>query len=554
MDGMEAGWDAWGPLRLREDVLDRLKQGLCVFDGQRRLLLWNRRYAEMYRLNPEDLHVGMSLPDVVDLRFAAGTGPDMAPADYVAWRDTVQVRTDASDTVVVLRNGDVHEIHHQPTPGGGWVATFDDITERRRAAAHIQHMAHHDALTELPNRILFAERLDRVLAGLLDGREAVAVMYLDLDRFKAVNDTLGHAAGDTLLQHAAARMRAELRQSDMLARLGGDEFAAVLHLRDREEAAACAARIVRAISAPFMLRPPMAAPGVTSAVTVGVSIGIVLCEPGTQWEPERVLRCADLALYRAKAEGRNGFRFFQPGMDVRLERRRVVERDLGLALQRAELLLHYQPQFDLRTGACTGREALVRWRRDGVLVAPGEFIPVAEDAGLIVAIGAWVLRTACTAAAGWPGLKLAVNLSPVQVRIGGLVDTVSAVLRDTGLAPDRLELEITEGMLMDDTPCTLDVLHGIRRLGVGLALDDFGKGYSSLGYLRRFPFTKLKIDRAFMDVEDAGNVAIVRAVAALGRELGLRVTAEGIETAAQLAAMRELGCDEGQGFYLGRPG
>ena len=553
MDGMEAGRSAWGPLRLREDVLDQLRQGVCVFDQQRRLLLWNRRYVEMYRLDPRDLHEGTTLPEVVDLRFAAGTGPDMELAEYLAWRDSIQVRLDASDTVVVLRNGDVHEIHHQPAPDGGWVATFDDITERRRVAAHVQHMAHHDALTDLPNRVLFAERL----AGVLDGRaggEAVAVMCLDLDRFKAVNDTLGHAAGDALLQQAAARMRAELRQSDTLARLGGDEFAAILPLRDAEEAAACAARIVRAMAEPFVLRTPMMTPGAAPAATVGVSVGIVLCEPGSRWEPGRALRCADLALYRAKAEGRNGFRFFQPGMDIQLERRRVVERDLARALDRGELLLHYQPQFDLATGACCGREALVRWRRDVMLVPPSEFIPVAEVAGLIGAIGAWVLRTACAAAAAWPDLRLAVNLSPVQVRSEGLVEAVAAALRDTGLAPDRLDLEITEGVLLDDTPCTLDVLHGIRRLGVGLVLDDFGKGYSSLGYLRRFPFTKLKIDRAFMDVQDAGNVAIVRAVAALGRELGMRVTAEGIETATQLQAMRELGCDEGQGYFLGRPG
>ena len=537
---MDAGREAWGQTRLQEHVLDRLRQGLCVYDGQRRLLLWNRRYAEMYKLGAGALRAGMTLPEVVALRVAAGTGPDMAADEYNAWRNRIQVQPWATVTTVTLQNVAVHEIHHEPTPDGGWVATFDDITERRRAAARIQHMAHHDALTDLPNRALFDERLRDVAPG---GAGTVAVLCLDLDRFKAVNDTWGHAAGDALLQAAAGRMRAELRHADTLARLGGDEFGVILRVADAEEAAACARRLVGALSRPFQVHGQGAG--------IGVSIGIALADGGG---PEHLLRCADVAMYRAKAE-QSGFQFFQPGADAVPPRRRILERDLAGAAARGELLLQYQPQYDLRTGGCCGREALLRWRRDGAVVPAGEFIAMAEDAGLIGGIGAWVLREACMAGASerWPGpaLRMAVNLSPVQVRGPGLVAMVEGVLRDTGFPPGLLEMEITEGTLLHDTAHTLEVLQGLRALGVGLALDDFGKGYSSLGYLRRFPFTRLKIDRAFVDGADAGGAAIVRAVAALGRELGLRVVAEGIETEEQLRRMQALGCDEGQGYFLG---
>lgn len=547
--------DLRAQVRLRDRALDKLRQGLCVFDGQRRLLLFNQRYAEMYGLRPEDLWIGMTLQDVADLRYAKGTGPDMPKAEYVAWRDRIQIADRVAETVVTLRNGDVHEIHHEPTPDGGWVATFDDITERRRAELRIQHMAHHDALTELPNRVLFAERLQFMTDRLSRSEEMTAVLCLDLDRFKEVNDALGHPAGDLLLRQVAARMLAEVRQADTLARLGGDEFAIILNsLRDPAEAAMFADRIICALAAPFDLE--------VQTVTIGVSIGISLClgamvAPGEKPpEPDHALRCADMALYRAKAEGRNGYRFFQPGMDTQLRRQRSIERDLRQALAEGQLLLHYQPQFDLQTRRLTGVEALLRWQHpEHGLIPPAEFIPLCEETGLIVSVGEWALRTACAQAVQWPGVRLAVNLSPMQICRPGLVELVKQVLQETGLPHSLLELEITEGTLLRETALTLETLGGIRALGAGVVLDDFGTGYAGLNYLRRFPFDKLKIDRGFIAgvAEDAAAASIVRAVAMLGRSLGMRVTAEGIETPEQLACVTMVGCDEGQGYLLGRP-
>ncbi len=537
-------------VHLRDRALDKLRQGVCVFDGQQRLLLFNRCYAEMYRLRPEDLWVGMTLRDVTDLRYAAGTGPDMMQEEYLAWRDRIQAMDSVSETEVTLRNGHVHEIHHEPTPGGGWVATFDDVTRRRRTEQHIQHMAHHDALTGLPNRVLFTERLQRMAARLGRSEELVAVLCLDLDHFKEVNDTLGHSAGDALLQQVATRMRQEVRQTDTLARLGGDEFALILNnLQYPAEASAFADRVICTLSAPFSLEGQVA--------TIGASIGIALCSGAdARTEPDHVLRCADMALYRAKAEGRNGYRFFQPGMDTQLQRRRSMERDLRRALAEEQFTLHYQPQFDLGTRRITGVEALLRWQHpEQGMIVPDVFIPLCEETGLILALGEWVLRAACAQAVQWRGVRLAVNLSPMQLQWAGFVGLVEQVLRDTGFSPDLLELEITEGMLLQDTAQTLKALGDLRVLGVGVVLDDFGTGYSSLSYLRRFPFDKLKIDLGFVAdvVEDAGTRAIVRAVTTLGQSLGMRVNAEGIETPEQLACLRALGCDEGQGFLLGYP-
>ena len=547
--------DLHAQVRLRDSALDKLRQGLCVFDGQWRLSLFNRRYAEMYDLQPQDLWIGMTLEQVTDLRYAAGTGPDMPKAEFLAWRTPIQISKRVVESVVTLRNGNMHEIHHEPTADGGWVATFDDITERRRVERRIQHMAHYDALTGLANRVLFAEHLDTMVEGLGCKAEVVAVLCLDLDRFKQVNDTLGHPAGDELLQHVAARLRKEVRPTDTLSRLGGDEFAIILNgLRDPGEAASFADLVIRAMFAPFQLT--------AQTVTVGVSIGITLCDGAAvaageaRPDPDGVLRCADMALYCAKAERRNSYCFFQPSMNTRLHRRHSMEQDLRQALAEGQFLLHYQPQFDLATGRMTGAEALLRWLHPSQgMISPGEFIPLCEETGLIVPVGEWVLRAACAQAAQWPGVRLAVNLSPIQVRCPGLVAVVAEVLRDTGMAAGSLDLEITEGTLLHDTAHTLETLGGIRALGVGIVLDDFGTGYSSLAYLRRFPFDKLKIDHGFVAhvKEDAGAAAIVRAVATLGRSLGMRVTAEGIETAAQLARLEELGCDEGQGYFLGRP-
>jgi len=552
-------------LELRDLALDRLRQGLCVFDGQHRLLLFNRQYAEIYDLDPGQLWVGMSLRDVVDLRYAAGTGPDMTPEQYAAWRDRIGIAEQVTDTEVTLSNGRVQLIHHEPIAGGGWVATFEDITQRRRMEARVRHMAHHDALTGLPNRALFAERLEHALARLRgearleDHRPApsaedrlVAVLFLDLDHFKDVNDTLGHAAGDELLRMVAVRIGHCARDGDTLARLGGDEFAVLLQgLSEAEQAQDVAQRISAAVSAPFLLDGHEA--------QVGASIGIALCarDDPEGADPALLLRQVDTALYQAKAEGRGRNRFFQARMHVVLHRRKELERDLRRALAEGGLEVHYQPIWGLAPDRIVGAEALVRWHHPEYgMVPPAEFIPLAESEGMIGELGAWVLRVACARAARWPGLCLAVNLSPEQVRRSGLVELVTTVLAETGLAPNRLELEITEGLLLQDTAATLATIGRLRGLGVGVALDDFGSGYSSLSYLRRFPFSKLKIDRSFVAdmTADAGTAAIVQAVMALGRSLAMRVVAEGVETEGQLALLRAMNCDEVQGYLLGRPG
>ncbi len=558
-----------GLLELRDLALDRIRQGLCVFDGQQRLLLFNRQYAEMYDLDPCQLWIGMSLRDVVDLRYAAGTGPDMPSEQYAAWRDRIGVADKVTDTEVTLRNGRVHAIHHEPTLGSGWVATFEDITERRRAEANVRHMAHHDALTGLPNRALFTERLDRSLARLHgenrleDHRPAplaegwlIAVLFIDLDNFKDVNDTLGHGAGDALLRLVAERIGHCLRGEDTLARFGGDEFAVLLDdgITTEEDAANVARRVISAVSAPYELDGHEA--------LVGTSIGITLCrrgdegaQPRTQ-QPALLLRQADMALYRAKTKGRGIYCFFQDGMHAVLHRRKEMERDLRRALANGVMEVHFQPVMTLAPRRLVGAEALARWPHpEHGMVPPAEFIPLAENAGLIGELGAWILRAACKRAARWNGLCLAVNLSPEQVRGRGLVELVQAVLTETGLAPGRLELEITEGLLMDETSATLSTLSRLRALGVGIALDDFGTGYSSLSYLRRFPFSKIKVDRSFVAgmAADAGTAAIVRAVTTLGHSLAMRVSAEGIETEAQFDLLRAMGCDEGQGYLFGSP-
>ncbi len=533
-----------------------------MFDGQQRLLLFNRRYAEMYGLDPCQLWIGMTLRDVVDLRYTQGTSPNMPPETYAAWRDRIGLADQVLDTEVTLRNGHTHLIHHEPTLGGGWVATFEDITERRRTEAHIRHMAHHDALTGLPNRVLFTDCLTRTLAR-LDGEICLedhrsppatrgtlaAVLFLDLDHFKDVNDTLGHDAGDKLLQLVAGRVRHCLRDEDTLARLGGDEFAILLDegITTKEQAVKVAQRVIGAVSAPCALDGHEA--------LVSTSIGITLRAAGDEGQPAIVLRQADMALYRAKAKGPGSYCFFNTGMQAVLHRRMEMDHDLRRAMAEGRLEVHFQPMVALAGRHIVGAEALARWRHpEQGMIPPAEFIPLAESAGLIGQLGAWVLRAACARAAKWKGLCLAVNLSPEQVRLPGLVEEVTKVLAETGLAPGRLELEITEGLLLHDTAATLVTLGHLRALGIGIALDDFGTGFSSLSYLRRFPFSKLKVDRSFVAgmAADSGTAAIVQAVATLGRSLAMRVSAEGIETEVQLDLLRTMGCDEGQGYLFGR--
>jgi diguanylate cyclase (GGDEF)-like protein/PAS domain S-box-containing protein len=446
------------------------------------------------------------------------------------------------------------EVHAYPAADGISIF-FRDVTERRKAEQErliaqerIAHMARHDGLTSLPNRIFFREQLERALLDSRHGARA-AVHYLDLDGFKAVNDTLGHPAGDALLRQVADRLQQCVRGSDTVARFGGDEFAIIqTAIRSNEDADELARRIVAALSAPFELDGQQ--------VAIGTSIGVAFV-PEDGGNPDELLKAADMALYRAKGDGRGVHRFFEPGMDESIRARQVIKLALREALARDEFELHYQPLINLGTGAISCFEALLRWRHpERGMVSPADFIPVAEETGLIIQIGEWALREACRQAVTWPsGISVAVNLSPVQFRSRFLVDTVRAALTATGLEPCRLQLEITESVLLQDDNGNLAVLQDLRRLGIRIAMDDFGTGYSSLGYLRSFPFDKIKLDRSFVgDLPHGAEArAIVRAVAGLGAGLCITTTAEGIETAHQLAALRKDGYNEGQGFLFSRP-
>src|SRR5882724_4516090 len=423
-----------------------------------------------------------------------------------------------------------------------------DITERKRAEARLAFMAQHDGLTGLPNRSLLRQQMDDILLHTRRSAEKVAVLVLGLDNFKAVNDTLGHAIGDKLLRGVAKRLRSTLREEDRLARLNSDEFAIVQSgLRRPEDAALLSKRLLQAIGEPYLLDG--------NPIVIGASIGIAMA-PGDGDESEKLLKNADMALSRAKNELRGTFSFFESGMEARAQSRRKIELDLREAIQNDVLRPYYQPLIDLSTGRITGFEALVRWPDpERGMISPAEFIPVAEETGLINALGGLMLRCACMDAALWPDeVCVAVNLSPLQFRTGNLLAVVMDALKQSGLPAKRLELEITETLLLEKSSQVLATLHALRALGVHISMDDFGTGYSSLSYLRSFPFDKIKIDQSF--VRDLGAnrdaQAIVRSIISLGVGLGVTITAEGVETESELSCLRAEGCHEGQGFLFSR--
>jgi len=408
-------------------------------------------------------------------------------------------------------------------------------------------MARHDALTDLPNRVLLRERLEHELMRVKRG-DCLAVLCLDLDHFKSVNDTLGHPVGDELLKLVSDRLRGCVRELDTIARFGGDEFAIIMtQLQQPMDAASLARRIRDSIIKPYQIDGHQ----IITDISIGVSVA-----PNDGTEPDRLLKNADLALYGAKSEGRGTYRFFEPEMDTRMKARRELELDLRNALANKEFELYYQPLVNLQTNEITAFEALLRWHhpRRG-MISPADFIPIAEETGLIIQIGEWVLRTACQETANWPDhVKVAVNLSPVQVKSRNLMKVVMAALADSGMAPNKLQLEITESLLMQNTFSTLTTLHELRKLGVQIAMDDFGTGYSSLSYLRSFPFDKIKIDRSF--IQDLANgaepLAIVHAVAGLAKCLNMISTAEGVETQQQLETLQAAGCTEMQGYLFSK--
>jgi diguanylate cyclase (GGDEF)-like protein len=537
----------WQKVQL-DAALNNIPQGLCMYDATQRLLVCNEPYRKMYGLSPEQVKPGTTLRELVEWRIAKGLYAGTDPEAYL--RERLAPVLAASSSLHELSDGRVVAISRLPMLGGGWVATHEDITERRRAEARIAHLAHHDALTDLPNRVLLRERLDEALTAMRQGGRPLAVLMLDLDRFKDVNDSLGHPIGDALLKTVTQRLRACIRERDTLARLGGDEFALVQRTSEpTTETVSIARRIQEVIGAPFDLDG--------HHVVIGTSIGIAIA-PGDGDDPDQLLKNADLALYRAKSEGRSTYRFFEPEMDRRMQARRGLERDLRNALANGELTLHYQPLVNLQRDEICGFEALLRWHHpERGNVPPDQFIPIAEETALIVPLGEWVLRQACAEAARWPEhLKIAVNVSPAQFKARNLVDMVMRTLAATAMAPQRLELEITESVMLQDEDAAFAMLTRLHDLGVRIALDDFGTGYSSLSNLRKFPFDKIKIDRSFVSDLSSANVdalAVVRSVAQLGVSLGMATTAEGVETREQLDHVRAEGCTETQGYYICPP-
>ena len=528
-----------------DTALENMSQGLCMFDADGKIQLFNERYAAM--LGRTDIPLaGRLLVDV--LREEQAKGHWQGDAGEFFARLVADAREGRTTSQVVTRFGRSIRVVNQPMHGGGWVATFEDITEWLEAQAKISHMARHDALTGLPNRVLFHEQLEQGLRRTGSG-DQLAVLCLDLDHFKDINDSLGHPIGDALLKEVGRRLKATVGESDTVARLGGDEFAVVQIGRSEEAAARClAGRLVEVISAPYEIDDHQ--------IVIGVSIGISL-SPQDGSNADELLKNADLALYRAKADGRGTYRFFETGMDARAQARRLLEMDLRAALQRDEFQPYYQPIRDVASGRVVVFEALLRWNHpQRGLIAPINFIPLAEETGLIVQLGEFVLRSACTDAATWPDdVDVAVNLSPVQFRNPNLIASVTAALTVSGLPARRLELEITESVLLQNSEATLTTLHELRAMGVRISLDDFGTGYSSLSYLRSFPFDKIKIDRSFVSelATREDSMAIIRAVTGLGRSLGIVTTAEGVENDAQLELLRREGCTQAQGYLFSKP-
>jgi diguanylate cyclase (GGDEF)-like protein/PAS domain S-box-containing protein len=524
-------------------ALNNMVQGFIMFDSHQRIAVFNERFIEMYGLSRDIVKPGCSFLKLLEHRAELG----QMKIDPQRFHDELLAelaKGKVSEQILDWRDGREIAIISKPMPGGGWVGTHEDITERRRAEAKIAHMALHDGLTGFANRHLFNEELATRFKQLARNQK-FAVLCLDLDRFKNVNDTLGHPLGDKLLQQVGARLRLCVREYDTIARLGGDEFAILQGgVAVPAEAKALSERVVEAIGRPFDVDG--------HHIVIGVSIGVAVA-PTDATDVGELLKAADFALLRAKTDGRGTYRFFDAALDGSISARHTMERDLRKALLNDEFVMHYQPLVNLQSGRITAFEGLIRWDhpKHGIIL-PADFIPLAEETALIVPVGEWALRQACKDAAGWPGaVGVAVNLSSVQFKEHDLCQTITDALKLSGLSPDRLELEITETALLQNQKSILETMRQLHALGVRIAMDDFGTGYSSLSTLRNFPFDKIKIDRSFIhDLARLDSQAILRAVVQLANSLGLDTTAEGVESQEELEYLKRLGCTEGQGYLF----
>jgi diguanylate cyclase (GGDEF)-like protein len=526
-----------------DSALSNMSQGLCMFDSAGMLVMSNARFAEMYQISESELKLPMASDELISL-IIANCKIDKSVKEV---SETNWLVGDLSRRIThSFVEGATYTVSCEPTPEGGWVTTHSDVSDLKRAERQLVHLASHDPLTNLPNRRSFLEIIENALANELNG---FAIFFLDLDKFKQVNDTLGHAAGDELLKTVSARLLSCVRQGDTVCRLGGDEFA-ILQKSGVEagSAEALAQRVTMKLCEPIQIGEHQ--------VRIGISIGIAL-SPRDGTTADALLHHSDLAVYVAKKSGRNTHRFYDFEMSSKEEQRDALEADLKLALDRNELELHYQPILDLKRDAIVACEALLRWNhpKNG-LISPLDFIPLAEETGLIVPIGEWVLREACRQAGSWPtNISIAVNVSALQLQREDLSQMVFSAIANAKIAPSRLHLEITEGVLLHDSPATLEMLSRIRGFGVQIVLDDLGIGYSSLGYLSRFKFDKIKIDRSFLAAGriSKANEAVVQAIVSIGRSLGVKTVVEGVETPAQRERVRAQGIDEIQGFLIAKP-
>lgn len=533
-------------LQYQSLAMDNMTQGLCLFDRDQRVVVSNRQYRELYGLTEAQVKPGTTLEQVCRARIANGIYGESDPERYVA--DRTAPFTTGYDKEQLLNDGRTIFIRRRPMPDGGWLTTHEDVTDRCKAEAKVAYMALHDGLTGLPNRTQFHNRLEEALARVRRGERA-GLLWLDLDHFKGVNDTYGHPVGDALLKEVASRIRDTVRDTDTMARLSGDEFAVLqVQVKTASDCAALAQRLISNLSEPYKVAGHL--------IMIGASVGIAIADKDNS-DAESLMRSSDLALYTAKNEGRGTYRYFATEMDIEMQERRRIEGDLRAALVRGEFQLYYQPVIDLKKMSPCGFEALLRWNHPDLgVVPPLDFIPIAEETGLIMPITEWVLHQACNDAVSWSRpLSVAVNLSAAHFRHGNPAQSVRSALKASGLDPARLEVEITESLLLDKTVPISEMLQEIKSMGVRISMDDFGTGYSSLSYLTNFPFDKIKIDRSFVKDLPSGksSLAILRSIAGLGFSLGMSTTAEGVETDEQLTVAISEGCTEVQGYYFSPP-